>query len=72
MFRVDEPRSEPRVLHELTQKKMAEDAESDIAIRFVDETTKERLLLKLCQRTEIKKESPLLSCIELTVQQGNP
>ena len=35
MFRVDEPRSEPRVLHELTQKKMAEDAESDIAIRFV-------------------------------------
>ena len=37
MFRVDDPRSEPRVLHELTQKKMAEDAESDIAICFVDE-----------------------------------
>ena len=37
MFRVDDPRSEPRVLHELTLKKMAEDAESDIAIRFVDE-----------------------------------
>ena len=37
MFRVDDPRSEPRVLHELTQKKMAEDSESDIAIRFVDE-----------------------------------
>ena len=37
MFRVDDPRSEPRVLHELTQNKMAEDAESDIAIRFVDE-----------------------------------
>ena len=36
MFRVDDPRSEPRVLHELTQNKMAEDAESDIAIRFVD------------------------------------
>ena len=35
MFRVDDPSSEPRVLHEL--KKMAEDAESDIAIRFVDE-----------------------------------
>ena len=35
MFRVDDPRSEPRVLHELTQNKMAE---SDIAfaIRFVD------------------------------------
>ena len=27
----------PRVLHKLTQKKMAEDAESDIAICFVDE-----------------------------------
>ena len=37
MFRVDDPRSEPRVVHELTQKKMAEDAESDIAILFVDE-----------------------------------
>ena len=37
VFRVDDPRSEPRVLHELTLKKMAEDAESDIAIRFVDE-----------------------------------
>ena len=37
MFLVDDPRSEPRVLHELTQKKMAKDSESDIAIRFVDE-----------------------------------
>ena len=37
MFRVDDPRSEPGVLHELTQNKMAEDAESDIAIRFVYE-----------------------------------
>ena len=37
MLRVDDPRSEPRVLHELTQNKMAEDAESDIAIRLVDE-----------------------------------
>ena len=37
MFRVDDPRSEPRVLHELTQNKMAEDAESDSAICFVDE-----------------------------------
>ena len=36
---MDDPRSEPRVLHELGQKKMMEDAESDIAIaiRFVDE-----------------------------------
>ena len=37
MLRVDDPRSEPRLLHELTQNKMAEDTESDIAIRFVDE-----------------------------------
>ena len=28
---------EPHVLHELTLKKKAEDAESDIAIRLVDE-----------------------------------
>ena len=34
---VIDPRSEPRVLHELLQNKMAEDAESDIAICFVDE-----------------------------------
>ena len=37
MLRMDDPRPEPRVLHELTQKIMAVDAESDIAIRFVDE-----------------------------------
>ena len=37
MFRVDDPRSEPRVLHELTKNKMAEDAESDFAFIFVDE-----------------------------------
>ena len=37
VFRVDDPRLEPRVLHELTLKKMVEYAESDIAIRFVDE-----------------------------------
>ena len=37
VFRVDDPRSEPRVFHELTPNKMAEDAKSDIAICFVDE-----------------------------------
>ena len=37
MLRVDDPRSKPRVLRELTKNKMAEDTESDIAIRFVDE-----------------------------------
>ena len=34
---MDNPHSELRVLHELTQNKMADVAESDIAIRFVDE-----------------------------------
>ena len=34
---MDDPRSEPSVLHELAQNKMAEDTESDIAIRFVVE-----------------------------------
>ena len=34
---MDDPRSEPRVLQELTHNKMGEDAESDIAIRFVEE-----------------------------------
>ena len=38
MFRVDDPRSEPRGPSRIdAKKKMAEDAESDIAIRFVDE-----------------------------------
>ena len=34
---MDDPCSEPRVLHENTQNKMVEHSESDIAIRFVDE-----------------------------------
>ena len=37
VFRVDDPCLEPRVLYELRQKKMAEDAENNIAIHFVDE-----------------------------------
>ena len=73
MFRVDDPRSEPRVLHELTQNKMAEDAESDIAIRFVDENDYREISAKaVSAKRKLKKESPFLSCIELTVQQGNP
>ena len=36
MFRVDDPCSEPHVLHENTENKIAEHTESDIAIRFVD------------------------------------
>ena len=73
MFRVDDPRSEPRVLHELTQNKMAENAESDIAIRFVDENDYSEISAKaVSAKRQLKKESPFLSCIELTVQQGNP
>ena len=74
MFRVDDPRSEPRVLHELTQNKMAEDAESDSAICFVDENDYREISAKASRvsETEIKKELPFLSCIELTVKQGNP
>ena len=37
MLRVRDPCSEPRTLHDLTQNKMAKDAENDIAIRLVDE-----------------------------------
>ena len=74
MFRVDDPGSEPRVFHELTQNKMAEDAESDIAIRFVDENDYREISAKAScvSETEIKKGSPFLSCIDITVQQGNP
>ena len=37
MFRVGDPRWEPRVLHEMTQNKMGEDAKGDFAIPFGDE-----------------------------------
>ena len=75
MFRVDDPRSEPRVFHKLTQKKWRKTRGAILLFVLSTKTTKERFLLKLYMRvseTEIKKESPLLSCIELTVQHGNP
>ena len=53
MFHVNDPRSEPRVLYEFTQHKMVEDAESDIAIRFVD----------------VNDYREISACMELTVQQ---
>ena len=56
MFRADDPRSEPRVLHELTKNKMAEDAESDIAIRFVDENDyREISATAVSSRRKLKK-----------------
>ena len=59
MFRVDDPRSEPRVLHELTQKKMAEDAESGIAIFFVDENDYREISAKsMSAKQKIKKSRP--------------
>ena len=59
MFRVDDPRSEPRVLHELTQNKMAEDAESDIAIRFVDENDYKEISAKgVSAKRKLKKNRP--------------
>ena len=59
MFRVDDPRSEPRVLHELTQKKMVEDAESDIAIRFVDENDLRVISAKaVSAKRKLKKNRP--------------
>ena len=71
MLRVDDPRSEPRALHELKQNKMAEDAKSDIAIRFVDENNYREISAKAVSAKRKFKKNPFLSCIELTVQQGN-
>ena len=59
MFRVDDPRSELRVLHELTQDKMAEDAEIDIAIRFVDENYYREISAKaVSAKQKLKKNRP--------------
>ena len=59
MFRVDDPRSEPRVLHELTRNKMAKDAESDIAIRFVDENDLREISAKaVSAKRKLKKNRP--------------
>ena len=59
MFRVDDPRSESRDLHELTQNKMAEDAESDIAILFVDENDYREISDKaVSAKGKLKKNRP--------------
>ena len=59
MFRVDDPRSEARVLHELTQNKMAEDAESNIAIRLVDENDYREISTKVVSgKRKLKKNHP--------------
>ena len=59
MFVVDAPRVEPRILHVLTQNKMAEDAESDIAIRFVDENDYREISAKaVSAKRKLKKNRP--------------
>ena len=52
---------------------MAEDAESYIAISFVDENDYREISAKaVSEKRKLKKEWPFLSFIELTAQQGNP
>ena len=59
MFRVDDPRSEARVLHELTHNKMAEDAESDSAIRLDDENDYREISAKtVSAKRKLKKNRP--------------
>ena len=59
MFRVDDPRWEPRVLHEMTQNKMGEDAESDFAITFIDENDYSEISAKaVSAKPKLKKNRP--------------
>ena len=56
---MDDPRSEQRVFHELTQNKMVEDAESDIAICFVDENDYREISAKaVSAKRKFKKNRP--------------
>ena len=56
---MDDPHSEPRVLHELAQNKMAEDAESDMAIHFVDEKDYREISAKaVSTKRKLKKNRP--------------
>ena len=56
---MDDPHSEPRVLHELAQNKMADDAESDMAIRFVDEKDYREISAKaVSTKRKLKKNPP--------------
>ena len=59
MFRVDDPRWEPRVLHEVSQNKMGEDAESDFAIPFVDENDYSEISAKaVSAKPKLRKNRP--------------
>ena len=63
MFRVDDPRWEPRVLHEMTQNKMGEDAESDFAIPFVDENDYSEIFAKAVSAKPKLKKNRLSSLV---------
>ena len=59
MLHVDDPRSEPRALHELTQNKVADDTESDIAIRLVDENDYREISAKtVSAKRKLKNNHP--------------
>ena len=59
MFRVDDPRWEPRVLHEMTQNKMGDDAESDFAIPFVAENDYSEISSKaVSAKPKLEKNRP--------------
>ena len=59
MFRVDDPHWEPRVLHEMTQNKIGEDAESNFAIPFVDENDYSEISAKaVSAKPKLKKNRP--------------
>ena len=57
MFHVDDPRWEPRVLHEMTQNKMGEDAESNFAIPSVDENDYSEISAKAVSAKKKKKKN---------------
>ena len=63
MFRVDDPRWEPRVLHEMTQNKMGEDAESDFAIPFLDENDYSEISAKAVSAKPKLKKNRLSSLV---------
>ena len=59
MFRVDDSRWEPRVLHEMTQNQMGEDAESGFDIPFVDENDYSEISAKaVSAKPKLKKNRP--------------
>ena len=59
MFRVDDLRWEPRVLHDMTQNKMEEDVDSDFAIPFVDENEYSEISAKaVSAKRKLKKNRP--------------